>query len=259
MNERLCQSEDLQTKAIGIIPARYQSVRLPGKPLLEIGGKPMILWVAQNASRSKRLQRIIVATDDERIQNCISSAGIESLITPIDLSSGTDRVAFVAREFDVDIIVNIQGDEPFIDPDAIDACADLLIDDPNAMMGTLVKRLTTQKAYSNPDVVKVVTDLNHHAMYFSRSPIPHIRGGLSEPTNRNDPVVYEHIGVYSFRKTFLLDYASWKPTALEKTESLEQLRALERGYQIKVVETEYESLSVDTEADLERARKMVAS
>ena len=244
---------------IGIIPARFESTRLPGKPLADIDGKPMIVWVAERAQRSRHLDSVIVATDDERIRNCVQKSGFESVMTPSTLASGTDRVAYAARDLNVDIIVNIQGDEPFIQPEAIDRCIDLLLADDNEVMATLIKPISDPEWYRNPDVVKVAVSRDHHALYFSRSPIPSLREEAPEIILAKEKLVYEHIGVYGYRKSFLMQYASWSPTPLEKSEALEQLRALEHGIRIKVAETSFESLSVDTEEDLERARRRAIS
>jgi len=242
---------------IGVIPARYNSSRLPGKPLVDIGGKPMIQWVAERAARAVLISRVIVATDDRRIFETVKKFGCEAVMTPSTFSSGTDRVAFVAKDIDAEIVVNIQGDEPFIEPEEIDLVARILVDDKEAVVGTLVKKITRIEELKSFNTAKVVIDEKNNAIYFSRSPIPFFR----DKDNFEDWIkkhkYYKHVGIYSFRKDFLLQYAQWEPTALEKVEKLEQLRVLEKGYRIKVAETEFEPVCVDTPEDLEKVQRFV--
>ena len=202
--------------------------------------------VYERASQARYLSKLIIATDDKRIFNVARSFGAQVLMTRPDHLSGTDRVAEVLSSDPAQVIVNIQGDEPLIDPAAIDAAALALLDDPELSMATLKKRIEIPSEVSNPNVVKVVTNLAGDAIYFSRCPIPFSRD--------NDPVFayYKHIGLYIYRRGFLLDYSSLPIGPLEQAERLEQLRAIENGYRIRVVETEYESLGVDTPEDLER-------
>ena len=241
-------------KVVGIIPARYHSTRLEGKPLVDILGKPMIQHVYEKARRSTMLEDLIVATDDERIRAEVEGFGGKAVLTSANHSTGTDRVAEAAFSLDAEIVVNIQGDEPFIEPGMIDEIVAPLLEDPQLPMCTSMHKVTDPEDFSNPNVVKVVRNLSGDALYFSRSLIPY-------PRYAEGHRVFEHIGVYAFRKEFLLSYAKLKPTPLERFEALEQLRALEHGYRLRVVETRqnYIALSVDTPADLERARALARS
>ena len=178
-------------------------------------------------------------------------------MTPKAIPSGTDRVAFVAKGRDADIVVNIQGDEPFIEPQEIDSVVQTLLNDENAVMGTLVKRITRVEELTSPNTAKVVVDRNGYALYFSRSPIPYYRDSADFSEWIQNHTYYKHVGIYSYRKSFLLDYNQWDPTPLEMVEKLEQLRVLERGYKIKVAETSSEPVCVDTPQDLERVRQMI--
>ena len=208
----------------------------------------MLQHVYERASRARYLTRLVIATDDSRIYDAARSFGAVAQMTRADHLSGTDRVAEVASANNADIIVNIQGDEPLIDPAAIDAAALSLLEEAELPMATLKKRIEDPQEISNPNVVKVVTDLSGAAIYFSRCPIPHVRGG--------GIVHYKHIGLYVYRREFLLGYSQLPVGPLERAERLEQLRALENGHRIRVVETEYESLGVDTPEDLERVTKL---
>jgi 3-deoxy-manno-octulosonate cytidylyltransferase (CMP-KDO synthetase) len=238
------------SRILGVIPARYASSRFPGKALIEIAGKPMLQHVFERASSARYLSKVIIATDDERIAAAARKFRAHVRMTRTDHPTGTDRVAEVASAEAADLVVNIQGDEPLIDPDAIDATALALLDDPNAPMGTLKKKIEHREEITNPNVVKVVTDLHGKAIYFSRSPIPYCREGTSD--------YFKHIGLYVYRRDFLLAYSGLPTGPLERAEKLEQLRALENGHVIRVAETEYESLGVDTPADLERFSKLFA-
>ena len=231
-----------------IIPARYASTRLPGKPLLDIAGKPMIQRVVERVRQARRPSRVIVATDDQRIAEAVRSFGGEAQMTSAAHPTGTDRLAEVAATLpDMDLILNIQGDEPLIPPSAIDELAGAFDGAPDLQMGTLMTPLT-ESEYDNPAAVKVVTSLDGHALYFSRSliPYPHKPGSHCR--------YYKHIGVYAYRRDFLLQYAKLPPTPLEQTESLEQLRALEHGFRIRLIETAFRSIGVDTPEDLQRVR-----
>ena len=236
-------------KIIGVIPARYKSTRLEGKPLADIEGKPMIQHVYERVSKSNSLDDIIVATDDNRIIDVVNSFGGKAALTSENHPSGSDRVAEVAEKLDADIVVNIQGDEPFINPEMIDEVIEPF-NEPNLVMVTLMHEVLDESDFQNPNVVKVVVDNNGFALYFSRSLIPY-------PRNKINYHVYEHIGLYAYRKGFLLKLTKLPTTPLEKIESLEQLRVLENGYKIKVILTkkDYIPLSVDTQDDLEKARK----
>jgi 3-deoxy-manno-octulosonate cytidylyltransferase (CMP-KDO synthetase) len=239
---------------LGVIPARYQSTRLPGKPLADILGRPMIQWVFENVSHSTLLDEVIVAADDDRVIAAVERFDGKAVMTSRDHATGTDRVAEVAGRYDARIVVNIQGDEPFVNPGMIDEIVQPLLEDESIPMSTLMHRIENREDLRNPNVVKVVNDASGFALYFSRSLIPFPR---HEDLHR----AYEHIGIYAYRKDFLLGYAKMIPTLLEKTESLEQLRVLENGFRIRVVQTEqdYIPLSVDTQEDLEKARMLAQS
>jgi 3-deoxy-manno-octulosonate cytidylyltransferase (CMP-KDO synthetase) len=238
---------------VAVIPARFASTRLPGKPLADIDGRPMIEHVYRRAAASTAVSRVIVATDDLRIAGVVTGFGGEVRLTSPDHVSGTDRLAEVAASLDCDVVVNVQGDEPLLDPRAI-AEAVAPFDDRSISMTTLYRRIESPGELSDPNVVKVVVDRAGFALYFSRAPIPHVRdprGGW--------PPLYRHIGLYAYRRTALMVLASLEPTPLERAESLEQLRALEHGIRIKTVETSYDSLGVDTLEDLEQVRRLLAA
>jgi len=238
-------------KVAGVIPARWASTRLPGKPLLEILGQPMIRRVYEGASRSRLLEALIVATDDQRIVEAVQAFGGRAALTSRDHHTGTDRVAEVVRGLEARIVVNIQGDEPFVHPGMIDEIVEPLLADPDLPMCTSMHEVRDQEDFGNPNVVKAVVNLAGDALYFSRSLIPY-------PRKSEGHRVFEHIGLYAYRKDFLLKYAGLPQTPLEKLESLEQLRVLEHGYRLRVVETRqpYVPLSVDTPEDLEKAREL---
>jgi 3-deoxy-manno-octulosonate cytidylyltransferase (CMP-KDO synthetase) len=235
----------VRRKILGVIPARYSSSRFPGKPLARIGSKSMLEHVFERTSQARYLTSVIIATDDERIADAARGFRAPVRMTRADHLSGTDRVAEVASADTAELIVNIQGDEPLIDPAAIDAAILPLLHDDDLGMGTLKKRIEDPREIGDPNVVKVVTDRSGNAIYFSRSTIPN--GGTG---------FYKHIGLYVYRRDFLLAYPDLPVGPLEKAERLEQLRALENGHSIRVVETEYESLGVDTPEDLERVSKL---
>ena len=235
------------SQVIGIIPARFDSTRLKGKPVADINGKPMVQHVYENSIKSPILDDAIVATDDKRIKEAVEKFGGKAVLTSKDHLTGTDRISEVAENLDVQVVVNIQGDEPFIKPGMIDEVVNPLLEDRDVPMCTLMHEID-KKDFHNPDVVKVVTDTSGFALFFSRSLIPY-------PRHEEGHHVFEHIGIYSYQKDFLLTFSQLKPTPLEKSEALEQLRALENGFKIKVILTkDYIPFSVDTQADLERAR-----
>lgn len=258
-----------QPKAVAIIPARYSSTRLPGKPLVEIMGRPMILWVAERALAASNVERAIVATDDQRIMDTVQEAGFEALMTSPAHRSGSDRLAEVAASLDdTDVIVNVQGDEPLISPLTIERAVDELINADEAQVVTTCERFEQASDVLSPDVVKVVMDRGGRALYFSRSPIPYPReavrkhGTLEAALGREPQLLNlfrKHTGLYAYRRAFLLEYSGWPQTVLEEAEALEQLRALERGATILVIETEEPSIGVDTLEDLERVRALVAN
>jgi 3-deoxy-manno-octulosonate cytidylyltransferase (CMP-KDO synthetase) len=241
---------------IGVIPARFGSTRLMGKPLADIGGKPMIQHTYESAKKSKLLSRLIVATDDEKIFNVVKNFGGEARITPKQMNTGSDRIAHIVKDMpEAQIICNIQGDEPFIHGKMIDQAIEPLLFDTEVNVSTLVKRITTVEELKSSSVVKVVFDYNNFALYFSRSPIPHVRDARTNLERIQHTEIYKHIGLYVYRREALLKFITLRSTDLEKIEGLEQLRMLENGYRIKVVVTEFESFSVDTPKDLEFARK----
>lgn len=234
-------------KVLCVIPARYASTRLPGKPLKDIEGKPMVVRVYERASKAKRVSETLVATDDQRIYDAVLAHGGKAQMTRADHPTGTDRLAEVAASRpDADLIVNVQGDEPLIDPGLIDQLAVCFEQDRELQMATVKTEISDAAEQKNPNNVKVVTDRDGYALYFSRSLLPY-------PRHDGTPV-YKHIGIYAYRRDFLLQYAKMPETPLEHAESLEQLRALENGYRIKVVETSSKFVGVDTEEDLEKVR-----
>jgi 3-deoxy-manno-octulosonate cytidylyltransferase (CMP-KDO synthetase) len=238
---------------IAIIPARYDSSRLPGKALAEIDGVPMIVRVWQRTRQARSLERVIVATDDDQIALAVREAGGEAEMTATTHQSGTDRIAEVAGRIHADVYLNVQGDQPFIAPQDLDALAAPMLADPSLAMATLATPIIDDEEWYNPNKVKVVCDARGDALYFSRSPIPFARDG-----GRPD-IALRHIGVYGYRREFLLAFAALEPGVLEQLEKLEQLRALERGYRIRVVASIAPSLEVDTPADLARANQVAAN
>lgn len=247
-------------RVTAVIPARYASTRLPGKPLADICGKPMIQWVYERTARCLAVNRVIVATDDERIAAAVRAFGGEVEMTRADHPTGTDRLAEVATRIESALIVNVQGDEPLIDPRMIEQVIDPMRRNPGVPMGTLKCRITSPEEYLNPNVVKVVTDRNDYALYFSRAPIPYGREIMDQiDTEFSQIEAYKHVGLYIYRRDFLLTYHKLAPTPLEQNEKLEQLRALENGFRIKVAETRLTSQGVDTPEDLERVRRVLAS
>ena len=231
-------------KSICVIPARYSSTRLPGKPLADICGKPMICRVWERASRARSVAEVIVATDDERILRAVEEHSGRAMMTRADHKTGTDRLAEVAEHFpDVEVVVNVQGDEPLIEPSLIDELVAQFVEDKDLQMATVATELTDAAEMNNPNNVKVVLDMNDNALYFSRSLIPY-------PRNVGKSPVFKHIGIYAYRRQFLIDYAKMKSTPLEQAESLEQLRALENGFKIRVIKSSCQFIGVDTEEDL---------
>jgi len=236
---------------IAIIPARYGSTRFPGKVLADIHGKPLIRHVYERTSRAETVSRIVVATDDERIAEAVAAFGGDAVITSSDHECGTDRVAEAAGKTGGDIVVNVQGDEPLIDPKVIDAVCARILGDGGIVCSTAASPIDDEAVYRDPNAVKVVVDTEGRALYFSRSPLPCYRDGIFGGA-------YLHTGIYCFRREFLERFPRLERTPLERAEKLEQLRILENGYRIGVVVSEYRSIGVDTPEDLEKVRKMLA-
>ena len=238
-------------KVVALIPARYASTRLPGKPLAPILGKAMVQRVYEQTQKATTVDDIWVATDDERICDAVFAFGGQSIMTSPDCASGTDRLAEASASIDADIVVNVQGDQPFIDPLMIDEAVQPMLDDPTLPMSTLIHPIHRQEDFEDPGVVKAVIDLHGNGMYFSRSLIP-------APHNDIAHQVYEHVGLYVYRKDFLTTLAALPQTLLEQVEGLEQLRVIENGYKLRCVvtackNTELSGFSIDTQEDIQRA------
>lgn len=237
-------------KILCVIPARYASTRLPGKPLADIVGKPMIQHVYERSAQATIPQQVVVATDDEKVFQAVQQFGGKVVMTSSGHQTGTDRLAEVASKYaEVDVIINVQGDEPLIDPKVIDELAQEFLNDTALQMASVMSIMDTED-YQNPNAVKVVTDLNNNALYFSRSLLPYPR--VAGKAN-----VYKHIGIYAYKKDFLLKFAKLEPTPLEQSESLEQLRALENGYKIKMIKTKSKFIGVDSIEDLQTVNELL--
>lgn len=236
-------------QVIAAIPARWASSRLPGKPLRQLAGRPMIEHVWRRVKEAKGIHRVVVLTDHPGIAQTVESFGGDFCLTPEDCASGTDRIAWAARDWDADVILNVQGDEPLIEPRVVEQLAALFTAEPEVEMATFAA-VALPEEVGDPNAVKVVLDHQGYALYFSRSTIPFPRNESSIPCRR-------HLGIYAYRKNTLLRLASLPPSALEVTESLEQLRALESGIPIRVLETDHRSPGVDTEADLRKVEEML--
>ncbi len=247
-----------------VIPARFAATRLPGKPLADIHGRPMIVRVLDRVRLARRIERVLVATDDERIAAAVRDAGGEAVMTSSAHRSGTDRLAEAAASLEADVVLNVQGDEPLIDPGPLDALAEAMRADPEVAMGTLAVPLHSLDDMLAPAVVKVVVDHKGDALYFSRSPIPHVRvptGDAREAARAalERGLARRHLGVYAYRRATLLAFASWPEAPLEAAEGLEQLRALHHGVRIRVVDVAGDGgVAVDTPEDLERVRRLLA-
>ncbi|MFH0940623.1 MAG: 3-deoxy-manno-octulosonate cytidylyltransferase [Candidatus Omnitrophota bacterium] len=237
-------------KAIGVIPARYSSVRFEGKVLADLMGKPMIQHVWENAKKAKTLDDLIVACDDDRIYKAVSDFGGRAVMTAKAHTSGTERIAEAVADMDVRLVVNIQADEPLVHPSMIDDVVYSLTNTPELSVATIMKRIEDEKEIPDANVVKVVVNKKGYALYFSRCPIPFVRE--EEPGMR---VHYKHIGLYGYTKDFLFTYKNMPDSKLEQLEKLEQLRILENGYLIRVIETKYETIGVDTREDLDKVRQ----
>lgn len=243
-------------EVVAIIPARYHSNRFEGKPLALINGKPMIQHVVERAKSVSLLSRIVVATDDQRIADCVEGFGGEYVITRSDHVSGSDRLAEAAELLDIsehDVVVNIQGDQPLFDAEVIEQVAGPLLTDPALPMSTLIYKIIRPEEIDDPNHVKTVFDHEHNALYFSRAPVPFQRN----PEDDIAPTYYKHLGFYAYRKGFLLTFVALPEGEWERFEKLEQLRALEYGYRIKVVLTEHDSIEVDTPEDLKRVEDFI--
>lgn len=234
-------------KIIGVIPARWASTRFPGKILAQIHGKPMVQHVWQQAKKAKQLDEVIIACDDEKVRKACETFGATVVVTSPDHASGTDRIVEAVSDIDADIVVNIQGDEPMLAPDVINCLVQELCND-DCPMGTVIKRIDDPAMLGNPNVVKVVIDHEGYALYFSRYAIPYNR----DERNFADLVMYKHFGLYAYRKDFLMTFNSLPTSMLEQAENLEQLRVLEAGHKIKTIQTDAETVGVDTPEDLER-------
>jgi 3-deoxy-manno-octulosonate cytidylyltransferase (CMP-KDO synthetase) len=244
------------TTALAVIPARYGSTRLPAKPLALIGGKPMIQHVYERVAKAKRIGEVVVATDDERILSVVVRFGGVAEMTSANARSGSERVAEVARRHAASVVINVQGDEPLIHPDMVDQLAEFLHRHSAMPMASLMTPLQSAEEAANPNVVKVVTDRDGCALYFSRSPIPFQRAMPPVDLMPASPF-HKHIGIYGYQRHFLLQFPRLEETALEYVEQLEQLRALAHGYKIKLLETKYDSIGVDTAEDLQRVEQLL--
>jgi len=240
-------------RVLAVIPARWASTRFPGKIIAPLAGKPLVVHTFERTQQARLIDEVLVATDDVRVADAIAPYGVPVAMTRANHASGTDRIAEVAKHSDADIVVNVQGDEPLIDPHTIDAAIRPLLDDSSLSMSTARRLLTDPAQIDDPNVVKVVCDVRGRAIYFSRHAIPYVRDVADRAAARH----WQHVGLYAYRRDFLLRYAKLSQTPLERIEKLEQLRVLENGFDIAVVDTEYESIGVDTPEDLERARALV--
>lgn len=237
-------------KFLGVIPSRYASTRLEGKPLKDICGHTMIEWVYKRTKLSN-LDEVVVATDDERIYKEVERFGGKAILTSKEHENGTSRIAEVCTKYeDYDVIVNVQGDEPLIEPEMINSIINSFKEDDTISMSTLKYKIDTMEEIENPNYVKVITDKKGYALYFSRSVIPY-------PRKLDIQNYYKHVGIYGYKRDFVVEYAKIEPTPLELSESLEQLRALENGYRIKVMETPYKIIGVDTQEELEKVREYI--
>ena len=239
-------------RVLCVVPARYASTRFPGKIIASLAGKPLVLHAYERAKRAQLIDDVIIAADDPRVRDVIVPFGARVVMTRPEHPTGTDRIAEAVSGEDADIVVNVQGDEALIDPATIDAAIRPLLDDPEVMMSTARRRILDPALVSNPNIVKVISDQRGRAIYFSRSVIPHIRDEADRSAERE--CYWQHIGLYVYRREFLLRFAGLPQTPLERLEKLEQLRAVEHGFPIAVIDTEYDGRGVDVPEDLEWAR-----
>jgi 3-deoxy-manno-octulosonate cytidylyltransferase (CMP-KDO synthetase) len=243
----------ISMRAVGVIPARYGSTRFSGKVLADICGKPMIQHVWERAKRASLLDELIIACDEERLFTVARNFGANCVMTAKSHPSGSDRITEVVGPIDVKVVVNIQADEPLIEPAMIDSLVEALLKDDSIYMATLIKQIEDAREINNPNIVKVVVDKNNFALYFSRAAIPYRADNA-----QNKPVYYKHIGLYAYTKDFLFTYKNIAPSSLENTEGLEQLRVLEEGFRIKAIKTEFDTIGVDTPKDLKRVQRILA-
>jgi 3-deoxy-manno-octulosonate cytidylyltransferase (CMP-KDO synthetase) len=241
-------------RVLAVIPARHASSRFPGKPLARIAGRPMIQHVFERVHRARLVSEVIVATDDPGIKRAVEAFGGAAILTRSDHRTGTDRVTEVAAHLPAEIYLNVQGDEPLIDPETIDALASVMIEDESVVVATPCSAITQPNDIMDPNVVKVVRNFEGNALYFSRAPIPWVRDANESVAARH----WKHIGLYAHRRDALLEFPTLPPGELERLEQLEQLRWIENGFQIRVVETEYDAVSVDVPADIARVEKLIA-
>ncbi|MEA3347404.1 MAG: 3-deoxy-manno-octulosonate cytidylyltransferase [Candidatus Auribacterota bacterium] len=234
-------------KTVIIIPERYNSERFPGKPLALIGQKPVVLWVCESASKAKRADELIVATDDKRIKEVVVNAGFTAVMTSCEHLSGTDRIAEAVSTLDCDIVVNLQGDEPFLEPEIIDTLIDRIYSNPSLQVVTAAVEITNKTEAKDSNIVKVVVDNENKALYFSRSMIPYYRNGAESGK------WLKHLGIYCMKKKYLLEFIKMGQLPLEKAEKLEQLRILESGVDIYVQKVKYSGIGIDTPEDLKKA------
>lgn len=243
------------TKVLAVIPARHASIRFPGKPLAPIAGKPMIQHVVERVRLAKLVSRVVVATEDARITSAVEAFGGEAIMTRSDHRTGTDRVAEVAIHVQAEIYINVQGDEPLIDPGTVDALVSAMLEDEAIQLATPCTAISEAGDIMDPNIVKVVRDFDGNGLYFSRAPIPWVRDTGETVAARH----WKHLGLYGFRRAALLEFPTLPPGELERLEQLEQLRWLENGFHIRVVETDYDAISVDVPADVARVEKLLAT
>ncbi len=240
-------------KVIGVIPARYESTRLKHKLLRKIGGKSLLQWTWENVISSRLLDKVIIACDHPRIKEEAEQFGARAILTLVDHASGTDRISEAVRDIEVKVVINIQADEPLLPASVINGLAEAMLFDPELVMATAKVKIEAEDEINDPNVVKVVGDKDGFAVYFSRSPIPYYRQGSAAK------IYYKHLGVYAYRRDFLYTFKDLPPSCLEAAERLEQLRALEAGYKIKLIETGINSWGVDTEEDLKRVETILSA
>jgi 3-deoxy-manno-octulosonate cytidylyltransferase (CMP-KDO synthetase) len=249
----MAHSSSSKPNVLAVIPARHASSRFPGKPLAPIAGRPMIQHVVERVRQAQLLSGVIVATDEASIKNAVEAFGGEAILTRADHRTGTDRVAEVAAHREAEIYLNVQGDEPLIDPGTIDALVAALLEDDSVQIAGPCVAITHANDIMDPNITKVVRDFDGNALYFSRAPIPWVRDRDGSVAARH----WKHIGLYAFRRDALIEFPTLPPGDLERLEQLEQLRWLENGYRIRIVETEYDAISVDVPADIERVEKLL--